>query len=90
MGIELSNEVNEERYMVCCKTGAITPIDVVRESESGETVETAYGRRLRSDCKSHKIFFDMVFAKICSMKVTGDTDDEEFDYLLKRAGLRRG
>ena len=88
MHIELADEVNAEMYLLDCKTGCITPIDVVRESKSGNTVETSFGRRYKTDSKSYKVFYSYDFALIGSKQVQGRLD-EEYDYLLKRNGLKR-
>ena len=75
-------------YLVCMKRGFITPLDVVRESQSGDTVETASGKRYRTDTKQHKIFYDYDFARIASKQALGQLDDE-YDRLLAQKGLRR-
>ena len=87
MNIELTEEVNVEMYMVECRTGEITPIDVVRQSDSGDTVETASGKRLRTNCQSHKIFYDYGYALIESKQAVGKID-AEYHFLLKQQELR--
>lgn len=86
MQIELTNEVDVVMYLLDCKTGWITPIHVVRESKSRDTVETDSGRRYRTDTKSHKLFYSYEYAVIASKRVLGNFDDE-YHHLLERKGL---
>ena len=86
MRIELTEQVNVEMYLVALKSGVITPIDVIRVSESGNTVETNYGQRYRTDTKTHKVFHKYQIALIASKAILKQFD-EEYDYLLSKNGL---
>ena len=88
MTIELSEKVSEEMFVVDCKRGGISAIDVVRKSKSGDTVQTASGCRYRTDTKRHKIFNSYDFALICRKQILEEFD-EEYESLLHRNGLRR-
>ncbi len=88
MRIELSEETSEEMFLVDARGGGIASIDVVRKSQSGNTVETASGQRYRTDTKAHKVFFSYDFALIASKQALGQFD-EEYESLLARNGLRR-
>ena len=88
MRIELSEETNREMYLFNLKSNAITPIDVSRESQSGETVETISGRRYRTDAKYQKVFNSYTFAQLARKQNLGELD-EEYDDLCKRLKLRK-
>ena len=88
MRIELSEEVNREMYLFSLETNSITPVYILRESKSGETVEDYYGRRYRTNAKKHKVFNSYDFA-LLARKQNLKEIDEEYDAICKRLKLRR-
>ena len=88
MRIELANKVSREMYFFERKTAQIWPVAVVAESKSGDTVDTAYGERLRTNTKTHAVFHGWDYARI-AQKLERNELDAEYDEILARNKLRR-
>ena len=90
MKVELSEQFDsvQTMFILDIKGRYIAEIDVIASSESGETVETTSGKRLRTDTKSHKVFYHYDFA-LLGLKQLLNQFDSEYDEICKRLKLRR-
>lgn len=88
MQIELATAIQRKMWFLDKTRAEITSIFVVRESKSGNTIETDYGAILRVNSKRHAIFYHQEMAQI-ARKLLLKEHDAEYEELLKRNKLRR-
>ena len=84
-----SVELNKTMYLVSMKTNEIHAIFCTHESKTSESVLTDYGKVLRTNTKHQKIFYQYDFALLQVKESTGETDDEEYNQILKRLKLKK-
>lgn len=61
--MDLAVEVNREMYLLDMATLGVQAVFITHESSSGNTVQTEWGQRLRTDTQGHKIFFSQTIAE---------------------------
>jgi len=64
MRTELAQKVKREMFLLDRKNLGIAVLNVVAESKSGNTIETASGIRYRTNTKAHSIFYSEKIALI--------------------------
>lgn len=84
----LANKINREMYIFDKKHKTVEPIFIARESVSGNTVQTEYGKLLRVNTRRHSIFYSEEMAHI-ARKTLLEQFDTEYEELLKKNKLRR-
>lgn len=88
MRLELAIKSVREMWFFCRKSAEIWPVIAVAESQSGNTIDTMHGQRLRTNTKTHAVFNNYDFARI-AQKDSKNEIDAEYDDLLARNKLRR-
>lgn len=88
MRLELAVKNRREMWFFDKKSNAIWPVVSVAESNSGDTIDTDYGARIRTCAKNHAIFNSYDFARI-AQKLGKNELDAEYDELLQKNNLRR-
>jgi len=87
MKIELKNECNREMWFYDRKTCSIWPVFAVRESRSGDTIQTGDGKIIRTCANNHAVFNNYDYARI-AQKYDRKEFDYEFELLEKKLLLK--
>lgn len=88
MRIELSEIANREMWFFDKKTASIWPVYAIRESRSGNTIQTSDHQIIRTCAKNHAVFNSYDFARIAQKQAKNEFD-AEYDEILKKHKLRR-
>lgn len=88
MKIQLAIECDREMFFFDRKTAEIYPVKSVRESISGDTIETIDGQIIRTCSKNHAVFNIYSFARL-AQKEARNQFDAEYDQILKEQKLIR-